>query len=71
MYLDTKKIHRDIIRHLRRNQLTQRQFNEELGIARSTLWRLSQGREITVTTFLKLVQWLEKDINYYIDQSPN
>jgi len=64
--LDTKKMHRDILRRLNGIDKPQKYLTEKLGISRSTFWRLSNNHEMKVNTFLKLVEWLDKDINYYI-----
>lgn len=66
MKLNTSKMHRDILRRLNTIKKPQRYLYEKLGVARSTFWRLGQGKEITVDTFLKLAEWLDKDINEYI-----
>lgn len=66
MKLDTKQMHKDINKKLKKSMLPQRHLTEELGIGRATFWRLSKGHEMQVSTFLKLITWLDKDLNYYI-----
>lgn len=66
MELDTKKMHGDILRRLNSIGKPQRYLTEKLGISRATFWRLSQGHELMVNTFLKLAEWLDEDINRYI-----
>lgn len=66
MTLDTQKMHRDILRRLNSINKPQKHLTDKLGISRSTLWRLGQGRDITVSTFLILADWLEKGIYHYI-----
>jgi len=69
MYLDTKKIHFDILKRLNSIDKPQRYLADKLIISRATFWRLSQGKEITTSTFFKLIEWLDKDLNYYIKQN--
>lgn len=66
MRLNTKRMHGDILRRLSSIDKPQKYLTSKLGISRATFWRLGQGKEITVSTFLTLVKWLDKDANYYI-----
>ena len=66
MTLDTKKMHRDILRRLNSIDKPQKYLTEKLGVSRATFWRLSQGHEMKTNTFLRLVEWLEHDVNRYI-----
>lgn len=66
MILDTKKMHSDIIRRLNSINKPQRYLTEKLGVSRATFWRLSQGQELKVNTFLKLVEWLEQPVERYL-----
>jgi predicted DNA-binding transcriptional regulator AlpA len=66
MILDTKKMHYDILKRLNSIKKPQRYLTEKLGVSRATFWRLSQGHEMKVNTFLKLVEWMEGDINDYL-----
>lgn len=68
MRLMTEKMHSDILKRLNSIKKPQKHLTKKLGLARSTFWRLSQGREITVTTFLILVEWLDKPIDRYIER---
>lgn len=38
---------------------------EEIGIKRSTVYRLKQGKLITMDTFCKCITWLDADVNRY------
>lgn len=69
MRLKTKLMHRDILIRLNSINKPQRYLTEKLGISRSTLWRLNLEKDITVETFLKLVQWLERSPERYIEIS--
>lgn len=71
MTLDTKKMHRDILRRLGSINKPQWYLTEKLNISRFTLHRLGQGKEITVKTMFILIEWLDKDINYYIKHNKN
>lgn len=69
MYLDSKLLHTDILKRLNAIKKPQRHLPQRLGVQRSTLYRLSIGREITMGTFLKLLHWLDEDSNRYIKRS--
>jgi predicted DNA-binding transcriptional regulator AlpA len=66
MTLDTQKMHSDILRRLNSINKPQRYLTQKLGVSRATFWRLSKGQELKVNTFLKLVEWLEHDVNRYL-----
>jgi len=66
MTLNHEKLHLDIVRKLNRINRPQKYLSKKLGVSRSTLWRINNKKEIKLTTFLKLVKWLEKDIKLYI-----
>lgn len=66
MKLDTVKMHRDILRRLNSINKPQKYLTEKLGVSRATFHRLSKGHEMKVNTFLKLVEWMEKDVNEYL-----
>lgn len=69
--LDTKLMHSDILKRLNSIKKPQRYITDKLGISRSTFWRLSTGQDITMETFLTLVNWLEKEPNRYIKKTKN
>lgn len=64
--LNTEKLFTDLTKKLNAIKQSQGYLTKRLNISRSTLWRVSQNKEITVQTFLKLVSWLEEDVNRYI-----
>lgn len=64
--IDTIRLHSDILTRLDRLEKPQKYLVEKLGISRSVFFRLSKGHEMTLDTFLKLVNWIDKDINDYI-----
>ena len=69
--LDTKLMHKDILIRLNRIKKPQRHLTKKLNIARSTFWRISKNRDITMNTFLILVYWLEYDPSRYIKKMKN
>lgn len=70
MYLDTVKMHRDILIRLNAIKKPQKYLTKKLGISRATFWRLThEGHEMKTGTFLKLVSWLEKPVTDYIKDS--
>ena len=66
MRLDNDKLHRDILRRLNAIDKPQRYLTDKLGVSRSTMWRISIGCPITIETFFKLVEWLDKGLDYYV-----
>ena len=69
--LDTKLMHSDILKRLNAIKKPQRYITDKIGISRSTFWRLSTGQDITIETFLTLINWLEKEPNRYIKETKN
>lgn len=65
MTLNNKKLHKDLMIKLRDLKKPQAYLSERLGVSRATFWRISQGKEITLSTFFRLVGWLDEDLNSY------
>lgn len=63
--LDTKLMHKDILKRLNLIKKPQKHLTEKLNISRSTFWRLQNGKDITMKTFLILVFWLENEPTRY------
>lgn len=66
MRFDHDLLHRDVKSKMRLSAMSQNEMVENIGVARSTLWRLSKGKDITLETLIKLLEWTKKDINRYI-----
>lgn len=66
MLLNTALMHNDIVRKLYAIEKPQRYLTEKLKISRSTLFRMSRNKELTMTTFLTLITWLDKCPSRYI-----
>jgi len=66
MTIDYLKIHRHILKRLNQINKSQDCFAKKLKIGRSTIWRLSQKKEISMTNFLKIINWLDADLKDYI-----
>ena len=64
--LDSESLHLDIIRKLHQLKQPQAYLTKRLDISRSTLHRIDKGKEITMTTFLKILAWLDKEPNKYL-----
>ena len=64
--VNNAKLHKDILKRLNAINKPQRHLPETLGVRRSTLYRISIGRNITLETFFKLVEWLDKDLEEYV-----
>ena len=69
--LDTKLMHKDILKRLNAIKKPQQHLTKKINVARSTFWRISQNKDITMNTFLKLVHWLEHDPSRYIKKRKN
>lgn len=70
MKFNGKKMHSDILKRLNSINKPQRYLTEKLGVSRATFWRLSQNKDMKLFTFLKLVDWLEEDLNKYLIKLP-
>jgi len=66
LIFDSKKMHSDILKKLYLVGKPQKYLTEKLNVSRSTFWRLSQNKEVTMQSFLILINWLDKDPNKYI-----
>lgn len=66
MKFNHQKMHRDIVVRLASINKSQEYIAKKMGIGRTTIWRLSYGKEIKPSTFLKIVEWLDKPIENYI-----
>lgn len=64
--LKTKLIHTDVMKRLNAINKPQMYLEKKLLISRATFYRLSIGRPITMETFLKLINWLDKEPGEYI-----
>lgn len=63
--LNHEKLSRHLLRTYQKQSLSQNQLCEKINIARSTLWRLQQGKTITVESLLKIINYIDKPINEY------
>lgn len=66
MIVDYDKMHTDIVKKLNRLNISQRQASERIGISRATIFRVSKYKPLQLETYIKITDWLEKDLNYYI-----
>lgn len=64
--LNVKKLHKDVIKRLNELNRPQRDLPEKINVSRATLWRLSKEKDITIETFLKLINWLDYAPERYI-----
>lgn len=47
---------------------SEKETNKEIGISRATRWRISKGKEMTMATFLKCLEWLNQEPNRYFER---
>lgn len=66
--LDTDRLYRDVTKKRYKAKLSQNDVVREIDLSRSTFFRLSHDKDITMHTFLKLITWLDTDANRYIKQ---
>ena len=71
MIFDTDRMYRDLKKYQHQNALSQNELVKEIGISRHTLFRLSKGKEITMSVFLKLLTWTKNDVTRYIKKEEN
>jgi DNA-binding Xre family transcriptional regulator len=71
MIFDTDRMYRDLKKHQYQNALSQNELVNDIGISRHTLYRLSKGKEITMSVFLKLLTWTKNDVTRYIKKEEN
>lgn len=69
--LDTKKLHTDILKKLNEINKPQRYLPNKIGVSRMVLWRIQNNGEITMKTFLRLLDWLDKEPGRYIKWTKN
>lgn len=65
------KIHKEVIRKLNKLGKSQDYLAKKYGFSRSTIYRLSHGKEIKLATTLKLLDFLDDDVNKYIKYEAN
>lgn len=66
MEINYKRIYRDIIIKLSKENKSQVILSKELQMGRSTIWRLSKNKEISTSNFFKIIEWLGKGIEHYL-----
>ena len=64
--LDTKKLHRDVLKKLNRLNKPQEHLAKRMGFSRCVIWNLGTKNSINFRNFFKLVYWLEKEPQHYI-----
>ena len=69
--LNTKKLHTDILKKLNEINKPQRYLPNKIGVSRMVLWRIQNNGEITMKTFLRLLDWLDKEPGRYIKWTKN
>jgi len=61
---------KDLNETLAYHELTPRGAAKSIGIAHTTIYRIQNEKEITMTTFIKVLNWLNKNSLYYIKYEP-
>lgn len=67
--IDHELLQKDILKKLRLLKKNQR-YLDEIGLSRSTIVRLQRNKEMKVSKLLRILDWLETDINKYIIKKP-
>lgn len=66
LWINYNLLHSRVLKKLNEINKPQKHLSEKLKISRVTLFRISKNNEITIETFLKLVNWLDEDVNKFI-----
>ena len=69
--LNHKKLHRDVFRKLNAIGKPQRYLNNKVGISGGTVSRLLDEKDLKLSSLLKLMSWLDADINNYLIRKTN
>ena len=66
LWINSSLLHTRILQRLNAINKPQRELPKRLKINRSTLFRMSKNKPITMETFLNVVHWLDEDPNKFI-----
>lgn len=69
MNFDSDLLYRDVRKKRQRLSMSQNELAKEIDVARSTFFRLSKNKEITMQTFLKLIKWTGKEATRYFNDN--
>ena len=69
--LNHKHIHKDIMIRLRLEGKPQTQLAKELGVTANLFQGIVEERGMMLTNYIKLTNWLEKPMEYYITKKLN
>lgn len=59
-------MHTHLVRRLNSINKSQDYISKKLGIGRSTIWRLSKGKEISTSNLFKILTWLDNGVMPYM-----
>ena len=68
--LRKENLAKDLNEALAYHKLSPRKAAKSIGISHSTIYRIQDEKEITMGTFMKLLNWLNKNPLYYIKYEP-
>lgn len=66
LWIKSSLLHTRILQRLNAIDKSQRELPGRLNINRSTLFRMSKNKTITMETFLNVIHWLDEDPNKFI-----
>jgi len=69
MKLKTNLLHTDVLKTMNRTKYTQQNLADYLGVSRFTVCNLYKSKDMKVSMFLNIVEWLNKPIKKYIDEA--
>nr|WP_299067123.1 helix-turn-helix transcriptional regulator [uncultured Allomuricauda sp.] len=69
IFFDYIKLDLDIRKKQFKNGLSEKAVCEEMGISRSTIWRMAEGKKIDMDTFCKMATWTERPIGRYFSKT--
>lgn len=69
MKLNHQQLHNDILINLNKKEMFQAELARELEFSEEVLQGIRKERNILLKNYLKIVEWLEKPMDYYITKT--
>lgn len=69
MQFDYIKLDMDIRKKQFANRMSEKHVVKEMGISRSTIWRMSMGNTISIEVFCKMATWTGRPVARYFNNN--
>ncbi|RDY58479.1 hypothetical protein [Flagellimonas nanhaiensis] len=69
IFFDYIKLDLDIRKKQYKNSMSEAEVCRQMSISRATLWRMSTGKPIDMSTFCKMATWTERPVGRYFSKS--